>query len=173
MNEALEKILERKSIRAYKPEQITDSELDFVIRAGLAAPSAMNRQPTVLLAIQDKDIIARLSRLNALVMGTEGVDPFYGAPTVIVVLADRNIATHVEDGALVLGNLMNAASALGLGSCWINRAKEVFEMPEAREILRGCGIGDEYIGVGHCILGYPDCERPQAKPLRDGRLFRI
>ena len=173
MNEALEKILERKSIRAYKPEQITDSELDFVIRAGLAAPSAMNRQPTVLLAIQDKDIIARLSRLNALVMGTEGVDPFYGAPTVIVVLADRNIATHVEDGALVLGNLMNAASALGLGSCWINRAKEVFEMPEAREILRGCGIDDEYIGVGHCILGYPDCERPQAKPLRDGRLFRI
>lgn len=173
MNEALEKILERRSIRAYKPEQITDSELDFVIRAGLAAPSAMNRQPTVLLAIQDKDIIARLSRLNALVMGAEGVDPFYGAPTVIVVLADRNIATHVEDGALVLGNLMNTASALGLGSCWINRAKEVFEMPEAREILRGCGIGDEYIGVGHCILGYPDCERPQAKPLRDGRLFRI
>ena len=173
MNEALEKILERRSIRAYKPEQITDSELDFVIRAGLAAPSAMNRQPTVLLAIQDKDIIARLSRLNALVMRAEGVDPFYGAPTVIVVLADRNIATHVEDGALVLGNLMNAASALGLGSCWINRAKEVFEMPEAREILRGCGIGDEYIGVGHCILGYPDGERPQAKPLRDGRLFRI
>ena len=130
MNEALEKILERRSIRAYKPEQITDSELDFVIRAGLAAPSAMNRQPTVLLAIQDKDIIARLSRLNALVMGTEGVDPFYGAPTVIVVLADRNIATHVEDGALVLGNLMNAASALGLGSCWINRAKEVFDTDE-------------------------------------------
>lgn len=173
MNEALEKILERRSIRAYKPEQITDSELDSVIRAGLAAPSAMNRQPTVLLAIQDKDTIARLSRLNALVMGAGGTDPFYGAPTVIVVLADRNIATHVEDGALVLGNLMNAASALGLGSCWINRAKEVFEMPEAREILRGCGIGDEYIGVGHCILGYPDCERPQAKPLRDGRLFRI
>lgn len=173
MNEALEKILERRSIRAYKPEQITDSELDCVIRAGLAAPSAMNRQPTVLLAIQDKDTIARLSRLNALVMGAEGVDPFYGAPTVIVVLADRNIATHVEDGALVLGNLMNAASALGLGSCWINRAKEVFEMPEAREILRGCGIGDEYIGIGHCILGYPDCGRPQAKPLRDGRLFRI
>ena len=173
MNEALEKILERRSIRAYKPEQITDSELDCVIRAGLAAPSAMNRQPTVLLAIQDKDTIARLSRLNALVMGAGGTDPFYGAPTVIVVLADRNIATHVEDGALVLGNLMNAASALGLGSCWINRAKEVFEMPKAREILRGCGIGDEYIGVGHCILGYPDCERPQAKPLRDGRLFRI
>ncbi len=173
MNEALERILERRSIRAYKSEQITDSELDCVLRAGLAAPSAMNRQPTVLLAIQDKDTIARLSRLNALVMGAEGSDPFYGAPTVIVVLADRNIATHVEDGALVLGNLMNAASALGLGSCWINRAKEVFEMPEARELLRGCGIGDEYIGIGHCILGYPDGERPQAKPLRDGRLFRI
>ena len=173
MNKALDNLLERRSIRSYKPGQISDDELKSVLKAGLAAPSAMNRQPTVLLVVQDKATIQLLSKLNALVMGAEGVDPFYGAPTVIVVLADRNIATHVEDGALVLGNLMNAASALGLGSCWINRAKEVFEMPEAREILRGCGIGDEYIGVGHCILGYPDCERPQAKPLRDGRLFRI
>lgn len=172
MNEALEKILERRSIRAYKPEQITDSELDCVIRAGLAAPSAMNRQPTVLLAIQDKDTITRLSRLNALVMGAEGVDPFYGAPTVIVVLADRNIATHVEDGALVLGNLMNAASALGLGSCWINRAKEVFDTDEGKALLKKWGIEGDYIGIGNCILGYPD-EEPEMKPRKENYVYYV
>lgn len=101
------------------------------------------------------------------------IDPFYGAPTVIVVLADRNVPTYIEDGALVLGNLMNAANAIGLGSCWVNRAKEVFEMPEAREILRKAGIGDEYIGIGHCILGYVCGDKPAAHPTRDDRVFRI
>lgn len=173
MNNALDNLLERRSVRAYKPEQIADAELKSVLSAGLAAPSAMNRQPTVLLVVQDKATIEKLSKLNARVMGKEDIDPFYGAPTVIVVLSDRNIPTHVEDGSLVLGNLMNAAHALGLGSCWINRAKEVFEMTEAREILRNAGIGDEYIGVGHCILGYPDGEKPGAKPVRDGRVFKI
>ena len=173
MNNALDNLLERRSVRAYKPEQIADAELKSVLSAGLAAPSAMNRQPTVLLVVQDKATIEKLSKLNARVMGKENIDPFYGAPTVIVVLSDRNIPTPVEDGSLVLGNLMNAAHALGLGSCWINRAKEVFEMTEAREILRNAGIGDEYIGVGHCILGYPDGEKPEAKPVRDGRVFKI
>ncbi len=172
MNKTLEDLLTRRSIRAYKSEQISDAELNGVLKAGLAAPSAMNRQPTVLLVVQDTATIQLLSKLNARVMGKD-IDPFYGAPTVIVVLADRNIPTHVEDGSLVLGNLMNAAHALGLGSCWINRAKEVFEMPEAREILRNVGIGDEYIGVGHCILGYPAGEKPEAKPVRDGRVFKI
>ena len=164
MNNALDNLLERRSVRAYKPEQIADAELKSVLSAGLAAPSAMNRQPTVLLVVQDKATIEKLSKLNARVMGKEDIDPFYGAPTVIVVLSDRNIPTHVEDGSLVLGNLMNAAHALGLGSCWINRAKEVFEMTEAREILRNAGIGDEYIGVGHCILGYAASEAPAPKP---------
>ena len=173
MNKALDNLLERRSIRSYKPGQISDDEIKSVLKAGLAAPSAMNRQPTVLLVVQDKATISLLSKLNALVMGKEDIDPFYGAPTVIVVLSDRNIPTHVEDGSLVLGNLMNAANTLGLGSCWVNRAKEVFEMPEARRILRSAGIGDEYIGVGHCILGYPDGEKPAAKPVREGRVFRI
>ncbi len=173
MNKALDNLLERRSVRAYKPEQISDAELEGVLSAGLAAPSAMNRQPTVLLVVQDKATISLLSKLNARVMGKEDIDPFYGAPTVIVVLADRNIPTHVEDGSLILGNLMNAANALGLGSCWVNRAKEVFEIPEARKILRDVGIGDEYIGVGHCILGYLDGEKPEAKPVRGGRVFKI
>lgn len=172
MSEALGNLLERRSIRAYKPEQISEDELQSVLKAGLCAPSAMNRQPTAMLVVQDKDTIALLSKLNAKVMGKD-IDPFYGAPTVIVVLADRNVPTYIEDGTLVLGNLMNAANAVGLGSCWVNRAKEVFEMPEAREILRKAGIGDEYIGIGHCILGYVCGDKPAAHPTRDGRVFRI
>ena len=173
MNKALDNLLERRSIRSYKPGQISDDELKSVLKAGLAAPSAMNRQPTVLLVVQDKATIQLLSKLNALVMGKEGIDPFYGAPTVIVVLSDRNIPTHVEDGSLVLGNLMNAANALGLGSCWINRAKEVFEMPEARRILRNAGIGDEYIGVGHCILGYPAADPKPAAPRKPDYIVKV
>lgn len=172
MNEALNVLLERRSVRAYKSEQITDAELQSVLSAGLAAPSAINRQPTVLLVVQDKETIKKLSALNAAVMGKD-IDPFYGAPTVIVVLSDRGVPTYAEDGTLVLGNLLNAAQALGLGSCWINRAREVFEMPEAREMLREKGIGDEYIGIGHCVLGYADCEHPSAPPVRDGRVFYI
>ncbi len=172
MNEALNVLLERRSVRAYKPEQITDAELQSVLSAGLSAPSAINRQPTVLLVVQDKETIKKLSELNAAVMGKD-IDPFYGAPTVIAVLSDRRVPTYIEDGSLVLGNLLNAAQALGLGSCWINRAREVFEMPEAREMLREKGIGDEYIGIGHCILGYPDGEKPAANPVRDGRVFYI
>ncbi len=172
MAEALDMLLERRSVRAYKPVQISDAELQSVLKAGLAAPSAVNRQPTVLLVVQDKETIKKLSELNAAVMGKD-IDPFYGAPTVIVVLADRSVPTYVEDGSLVLGNLLNAAAAVGLGSCWINRAREVFEMPEAREILREKGIGDEYIGIGHCILGYADGSLPSAPPVRDGRVFYI
>ena len=107
MSEALGNLLERRSIRAYKPEQISEDELQSVLKAGLLAPSAMNRQPTAMLVVQDKDTISLLSKLNAKVMGKD-IDPFYGAPTVIVVLADRNVPTYIEDGALVLGNLMNA-----------------------------------------------------------------
>ena len=173
MNKALDNLLERRSIRSYKPGQISDDDLKSVLKAGLAAPSAMNRQPTVLLVVQDKATIQLLSKLNALVMGKEGIDPFYGAPTVIVVLSDRNIPTHVEDGSLVLGNLMNAANALGLGSCWVNRAKEVFEMPEARRILRENGIGDEYIGVGHCILGYPAGDPQPAAPRKSDYILKV
>ena len=171
-NDALNNLYERRSVRAYKTEQISKDELDAVLKAGLCAPSAMNRQPTVMLVVQDKETIALLSKLNAQVMGRD-IDPFYAAPTVIVVLADRTVPTHIEDGSLVLGNLMNAANALGLGSCWINRAREVFEMPEAREILRKKGIGDKYIGIGHCVLGYPAGQSQQAPPIREDRVYSI
>mgnify|MGYP004635352441 CR=1 FL=1 len=172
MNKTLDDLRNRRSIRRYKPEQITREELDAVISAGVCAPTGMNRQSPIIVAVQDKETVKLLSKMNAEVMGASS-DPFYGAPTVLVVLADAHSKHAVPDGSLVMGNLMNAANAVGLGSCWVNRAKEVFEMPEAREILRKAGIGDEYIGIGHCILGYICGDKPAAHPTRDGRVFRI
>lgn len=170
-NEVLTCLEERRSVRKYKDEQISDAQLEAILRAGLYAPTGMNKQSPVMAVFQDKEIIAKLSRLNAEAMGRD-VDPFYGAPTVIMVLADKNVFTWVEDGALVMGNLMNAAHAVGVDSCWIHRAGNVSEMPEGREILRSMGIGDEYVGVGNCILGYRDCEYPEARDRRPGRIFK-
>ena len=166
MNETISCLLNRRSVRAYRPEQIKPAELETILQAGLYAPSAMNLQSSIMLVIQDRETISMLSRLNAMVMGRD-TDPFYGAPTVIVVLADKNASNHVQDASLVMGNLMNAAFSLGVDSCWINRAREVFEMPEARALLREKGISDDYVGVGNCILGYPVEEAP-AKPRKDG-----
>ncbi|MDO4815217.1 MAG: nitroreductase [Bacillota bacterium] len=172
MNDKVLKCLEeRRSVRSYKAEQISDSRLEAILKAGLYAPTGMNRQSPVMVVFQDREIIAKLSELNARVMGSDA-DPFYGAPTVIMVLADKNVRTWVEDGALVMGNLMNAAHAVGVDSCWIHRAREVSEMPEGREILRSMGIGDEYVGVGNCILGYGAGEYPEARERRPGRVFR-
>ena len=113
-----------------------------------------------------------LSGMNAKVMGLD-TDPFYGAPTVIVVLADKNIPTYVQDASLVMGNMMNAAFALGVDSCWIHRAREVFDSEEGKELKKQWGVPEEYIGVGHCVLGYRDCEYPTAKPRKDGFVIRV
>lgn len=172
MNETISCLLNRRSVRAYRPEQIKPAELETILQAGLYAPSAMNLQPSIMLVIQDRETISMLSRLNAMVMGRD-TDPFYGAPTVIVVLADKNAPNHVQDASLVMGNLMNAAFSLGVDSCWINRAREVFEMPEARALLREKGISDDYVGVGNCILGYRSGELPKAPPRREGRIIKL
>ena len=172
MNETISCLLNRRSVRAYRPEQIKPAELETILQAGLYAPSAMNLQPSIMLVIQDRETISMLSRLNAEVMGRD-TDPFYGAPTVIVVLADKNAPNHIQDASLVMGNLMNAAFSLGVDSCWINRAREVFEMPEARALLREKGISDDYVGVGNCILGYRSGELPAAPPRREGRIIKL
>ena len=172
MNETISCLLNRRSVRAYRPEQIKPEELEAILQAGLYAPSAMNLQSPIMLVIQDRETISMLSRLNAVVMGRD-TDPFYGAPTVIVALADKNATNHVQDASLVMGNLMNAAFSLGVDSCWINRAREVFEMPEARALLREKGISDDYVGVGNCILGYRSGELPAAPPRREGRIIKL
>lgn len=165
MNEAMKTLYERRSIRRYQSKQITREELDAVVRAGVCAPSGKNGQSAIIVAVQDKATRDELSRLNAAVLGTQS-DPFYGAPTVLVVLADANSPYAVEDGSLVLGNLMNAAKAIGLGSCWINRAKEVFASDVGKSLLKKWGVEGDWIGIGHCILGYPD-EEPAMKARKE------
>lgn len=171
MNTTIQDLMTRRSIRKYKPEQITREELETVLNAGMRAPTAMNKQSPIIVSVQNKDDIAYLSKLNAAVKGMAG-DPFYGAPTVLVVLADAENANAVPDGSLVLGNLMNAAHAIGLGSCWINRAREVFATDEGKALLKKWGIEGDYIGVGNCILGYPD-EQPQMKPRKENYVHYV
>lgn len=171
MGNALKNILERRSVRCYKACQITREELDSVISAGVCAPSGKNLQSAIIVAVQDKEEIAYLSKLNADVMGVSS-DPFYGAPTVLVVLAEADSRFAVQDGSLVMGNLMNGAHAIGLGSCWINRAYEVFEKEEGKALLKKWGIEGNYIGIGNCILGYPD-EEPEMKPRKEKYVYYV
>lgn len=166
-----EDLLTRRSVRKYSDRPVEDEKLDKVLTAGLYAPTGMNNQTPVMVAVRDKETRDRLSRMNAAVMGASG-DPFYGAPCVIVVLSDPERMTWVEDGSLVLGNLMNAAHSLGLGSCWIHRAKECFDTPEGKALLRAWGVPENYRGVGNCVLGYA-AEEPEAKPRKSGRIIKI
>jgi len=156
MRETVSDIQNRRSVKEYKAEQITDEELTAVLEAGMNAPSGGNRQSPVFIAVQNKEWIQKLCRLNAEIAGApEGFDVFYGAPTIILVLADKNAPDAVQDGSLCLGNMFNAAYALGLGSRWINRIRETFETELGKELLKEAGYEGEYIGVGSCILGYP------------------
>ena len=163
----------RRSVRAYLPDAVPEEKLDRILRAGLYAASGMGGQSAMILCVTDKTLRDRLMRMNAAVMGAPDKDPFYGAPCVLVVLADRSVPTHVYDGSLVLGNMMLAAHAEGLGSCWIHRAREEFDSDEGKAILRGLGIDGDYEGIGHLIIGYTDGAEPEAKPRREGRVYHI
>jgi nitroreductase len=163
----------RRSIRAYKPEQITGEELDAILEAGTYAPSGMGSQSPVIVVVQDRELISKLEKLNAAVLNNPAAKPFYGAPTVLNVLVDKTQVSPIQDSSLVMGNLMNAAAALGIGSCWINRAKEVFESPEGRALLKEWGLdADKYAGAAHCILGYP-AENPDPKPRKAGYIIKL
>ena len=163
MNETIKNLIERRSCRKYESKQIKDEELNAILKAGEYAPSGMGLQSPKMVVLQNKETIKKLSKLNAKIMGKD-IDPFYSAPTVIVVLADKTKYTYIEDGSLVLGNLMNAAHSLGIGSCWIHRAKEEFETEEGKELLKKWNIPDNYVGIGHCILGYPCGKLQEPKP---------
>lgn len=163
MNDVIENMISRRSVKAYKPDMVAMELIEEVVKAGTYAPTGMNMQSPVIVAVVNKGVRDRLSRMNASILGTSA-DPFYGAPVVLVVLADKKRPTAVYDGTLVMGNMLNAAHSLGLGSCWIHRAKEEFESEEGRMLLKEWGLDGEYIGIGHCILGYPATELPDAKP---------
>ncbi len=172
MNETMKDLLERRSCRSYRPDPVPEEILDRILEAGTYAPTAMGKQSPIMIAVTDKAVRDRLSAMNAAVMGRTG-DPFYGAPAVIIVLADKSIGTYLYDGSLVMGNLLNAAHALGLGSCWIHRAKEEFESDEGKAILRDLGIEGDYEGIGHCILGYPAAPSAAPAPRKENYIYRI
>ncbi len=169
--EALYNLINRRSVRKYSDQQVSDELLDQVLEAGLYAPTGMNTQNIYMVAVRDKETRDQMMRLNAAVMGRDG-DPFYGAPCVIVVLGDASGYPVVENGSLVLGNLMNAAHAVGLGSCWIHRAKQTFETEEGKALLRKWGLPEHLVGIGNCILGYAE-ETPDARPRKEGRIVKV
>ena len=162
-NETIENLKTRRSIRAYTEQMPPKELLEQVIEAGTYAPTGKGNQSPIIVAVTDKTMRDSLSRLNAAVMGMDS-DPFYGAPAVLIVLADRKYPTYLYDGSLVMGNLLNAAHAVGLGSCWIHRAKEVFDSEEGKALLKSWGIEGDYEGIGNCIIGYPAQEAPAPKP---------
>ena len=172
MNEVIRSMIERRSCRKFQDRQVDEAALQEILEAGTYAASGMGRQSPILVAVQDPEQVALLSKLNAAVMGSDK-DPFYGAPTVVVVLADGSVGTCVEDGSLVIGNLMLAASTLGVASCWIHRAREVFASEEGKRLMAQWGVPEGYIGVGHCILGYRDGEKPEPPARKPGRILRV
>ena len=170
--DAMQNLLTRRSVRKYKPDMVPQEKLDKILEAGTYAATGMGRQSPIILAVTDKAMRDRLSKLNAAIMGVDS-DPFYGAPVVLVVLADKNVPTYIYDGSLVMGNLMNAAHAVGVASCWIHRAKEEFNSSEGKQILQDLGITGDYEGIGHCILGYADGDEPAAKPRKENYVYSV
>lgn len=165
MNEVLDCLMTRRSIKSYSEKLVEEEKIKAIVEAGKYAPCGMGAQGTMMVVLTDKEEIKRVSQLNAEVMGAKK-DPFYGAPALIVVFADSTRPTFVEDGSLVMGNLLNAAHSLSVDSCWIHRARETFDMDEGRRLKATWGVPHEYVGIGNCILGYgePIGER---KPRKD------
>ena len=174
MNEIIKAMEERRSIRRFKPDMPSKSDVEQILEAGLYAANGRGKQAVITIAITNKSERDKLSDTNRKIGGWEdGVDPFYGAPVVLVVLADKSHPTHVYDGSLVMGNLMLAAHSLGLGSIWIHRAREEVETPEYREMLKTLGIEGEWEGIGHCAIGYIDGEIPVPAKRREGRVYYV
>ena len=172
MNESIKNMIERRSIRAYKPDMVKKEDIEEIVKAGTYAATGMNRQSPVIIAVTDQETRDKLSAMNAAIMGTD-TDPFYGAPVVLFVLADKRRPTFLYDGSLVMGNMMNAAHSLGLGSCWIHRAKEEFESKEGKELLKKWGVEGDYEGIGHCVIGYVEGDYPETKPRKEDYVYYV
>ena len=172
MNAELQALKERRSVRKYKADMVPQELIDQVIDAGLYAASSHGTQEVIIVAVTNKEVRDKLAQMNREILGTNS-DSFYGAPVVLVVLGPKSNKLTPYDGSLVMGNLMQAAHAVGLGSCWINRAKEEFASEEGKQLLKEWGIEGEYEGVGHCILGYVDGPVPKAAPRKANRVFYV
>ncbi|MDO4491328.1 MAG: nitroreductase [Lachnospiraceae bacterium] len=172
MNDTLKVLETRRSCRAFKPDMIKKEELDAILRAGTYAATGMGKQSPVILAVTNKEMRDQISAENARIMGVD-FDPFYGAPVILVVLANKAVGTYLYDGSLVMGNLMNAAESLGVASIWIHRAKEEFESDFGKQLLKDLGIEGEYEGIGHCALGYAAAPAKEAVARKENYVYRI
>ena len=167
-----ETMLKRRSCKKYKSDMVSDELIDKVVNAGLYAASGKNRQASIIIAVTNREIRDELSLLNAKILGSD-IDPFYNAPAVLVVLADRDINTYLYDGSLTMGNMMLAAEELGLGSCWIHRAKEMFDMEEGKALLKKLGIEGNFEGIGNLVLGYSAQGEKAAPPRKENRVYKV
>lgn len=174
MNDILKAMKERRSIRKFKSDMPAKEDIAQIIEAGLYAANARGKQATITIAVTNKELRDKLSSINCKIGGwNDDVDPFYGAPVILIVLAEKDWQNRVYDGSLVLGNMMLAAHSLGLGSIWIHRAKEEFEMPEYQQLLKRLGVEGEWEGIGHCAVGYIDGDMPKAAERKSNRVFWV
>lgn len=174
MNEVIKAMEDRRSIRKFKPDMPSKDDLNQIIEAGLYAANGMGKQATITIAVTNKELRDRLAKINTQIGGwEESFDPFYGASVILIVLADKTWANRVYDGSLVMGNMMLAAHSLNLGSIWIHRAKEEFELPEYKQLLKDLGVEGEWEGIGHCVVGYADGDLPKAAPRKENRVFWV
>ena len=171
MNEVIKSLRERRSIRKFKPDMVPQEKIAAIMETGLYAASGRGQQKPIVIAVTDKVLRDELSKANCAIGGWDpSFDPFYGAPVVLIVLAPKDWPTYIYDGSLLMGQMMQAAHAEGLGCCWIHRAKEEFELEIGKDILKKLGIEGEYEGIGHCVIGYAD-ETPEAAPRKEGRIY--
>ena len=172
MNEIIKAMEERRSVRKFKADTVPKEMIEQIIEAGLYAASGMGKQATSVIAVTNKELRDRIAEDNRKIGGWgEGFDPFYGAPVILIVLGNKDTATHVYDGSLMMGNLMLAAHSLGLGSIWIHRAKEEFETDEYKGLLKELGVEGEWEGIGHCAVGFAEGSIPEAAARQENRVY--
>ncbi|MBR2279452.1 MAG: nitroreductase [Ruminococcus sp.] len=174
MNDIIKAMKERRSVRKFKSDMPDKKDIEQIVEAGLYAANGRGKQAVITVAVTNRELRDKISDINRKIGGwSEGFDPFYGAPVILIVLADKNWPTCVYDGSLVMGNMMLAAHSLGLGSIWIHRAKEEFETDEYKELLKSLGVEGEWEGIGHCAVGYADGDIPNPAERKDGRVFWV
>ena len=174
MNEIIKAMKERRSIRKFKSDMVSKKDIDEIIKAGLYAANGMGRQAVITVAVTNKQLRDKISEDNRKIGGWDkGFDPFYGAPVILIVLAEKDWRNKVYDGSLVIGNMMLAAHSLGLGSIWIHRAKEEFETEEYKKLLKDIGVQGEWEGIGHCAIGYIDGDIPKPAPRKENRVYFV
>ena len=171
MNEVTKILCERRSIRKFKSDQIPMETLEEILKCGTYAPNGKSKQSARIVVVRDRDTIEAIAKVNGSFVNKPGLNPFYEAPTLLIVFADKNVSTYVQDGSAVIMNMLNAAFSLGVDSCWIHRAKETFETSFGKELMQKWGLDENYEGIGNIVLGYRDSPLPPAAPRKENYII--